>query len=235
MTKATPLDSSLDSTLKPAPGAGDGRGAAPSPAREVDPDEARARAAFDRARAGQRGDFGVVVRVYQDRLYNAVYRLVSDPDDAAEVVQEAFARGFEKMADFRGDSGPYTWLFRIAMNAAVSRLRKGKRRKTVSLDALDSMGGGYATSFGRAAVAAPTESAERSEDHNAVIEALGKLDAENRALLVMRDLEGFDYKQMAEILGLPLGTLKSRLFRARAALREHLRGHFDRQQGGEAG
>ena len=247
MAEASALNPSFDSRAgRPAPAR---PGRAPANSAEADPaadaQDRLGRDAFEQARAGARGAYGTVVRAYQDRLYNAVFRLVGDHDDAAEVTQEAFARGFEKMDDFRGDSGPYTWLFRIAMNAAVSRLRRASRRKTVSLDALDSMGGGYATSYrggsggesrrGRYADSiegsgpTPADAAEKSEDHRAVVAALGKLDAENRALLVMRDLEGFDYKQMAEVLGLPLGTLKSRLFRARVALREQLQEHFERR------
>ena len=252
MAEASALNPSFDSRAgRPAPARGERApaeaagevSASADPA--VDEQDRLGRDAFDRARAGARSAYGTVVRAYQDRLYNAVFRLVGDHDDAAEVTQEAFARGFEKMADFRGDSGPYTWLFRIAMNAAVSRLRRASRRKTVSLDALDSMGGGYATNYrgggggesrrGRYADSiegdgpTPADAAEQSEDHRAVVDALARLDAEHRALLVMRDLEGFDYKQMAEVLDLPLGTLKSRLFRARVALREQLRDHFDRR------
>lgn len=203
---------------------------------EAHSDDVAAVTAFERARAGERAAYGVVVRTYQDRLYNAVFRMVNDRDDAAEITQEAFTRGLEKLKDFRGESGPYTWLFRIAMNAAVSRIRRGGRRRTLSLEALASGEGGYATSYGRsvsellsADTAGPGERLQMSEDHRAVADALRRLDAEYRALLVMRDLEGFDYRQMAEVLGLPLGTLKSRLFRARVALRELLQDHFSRR------
>ena len=207
-------------------------------------DDAQAREAFYLARQGQRSAYGTVVRIYQDRLFNAVYRLVGDRDDAAEITQDAFTRGLEKLEDFRGDSGPYTWLFRIAMNAAVSRIRRSSRRKTVSLDAIDTGEGGHAgqgRGRGRGNFtdnlpgpgASPAESAQTSESHQAVLAALERLDAEYRALLVMRDLEGFDYRQMAEVLGLPLGTLKSRLFRARVALREQLQDHFRHLAGRE--
>ena len=201
----------------------------------LDVEDSAARIAFDRARHGDRTAYGTVVRLYQDRLYNAVFRLVGDHDDAAEITQEAFTRGLEKMTDFRGDSGPYTWLFRIAMNAAVSRIRRGGRRKTISLDAMMAAeagrpGGGGIHDRLPGRESSPDEAAELSEDHRAVTTALWRLDAEYRALLVMRDLEGFDYRQMAEVMGLPLGTLKSRLFRARVALRDLLQEHFNRRQ-----
>lgn len=216
-----------------------------------DPVEAEARAAFVEARRGRRSAYGTVVHLYHDRIYNAVYRLIGNHDDAAEVTQEAFAKGFEKLDHFRGDSGPYTWLFRIAMNAAVTRIRRGRRRKTYSLDAPDASGGGGGQASYRSgreeghrpgdnladAGPSPDEVAELSEDHRAVLDGLGRLDAEYRALLVMRDLEGFDYRQMAEILDMPMGTLKSRLFRARVALREQLQDHFElkRRRGGGSG
>jgi RNA polymerase sigma-70 factor (ECF subfamily) len=202
---------------------------------ERDQQEQAARDAFDRARTGRPQEFALVVHTYHDRLYNAVYRLLHDHDDAQEVVQDTFAKGFEKMDGFRGEAGPYTWLFRIAVNGAMTRLRKGKRRKTVSLDEVSRMnaaaGSGWRTQWGGdvaddSAGSDPAAAGEAGEDAKAVVAALGRLDAEYRAILVMRDLEGFDYQQMADVLGLPLGTLKSRLFRARVALREQLQGHF---------
>ena len=206
----------------------------PSPAAApLDAEERRARAAFDRARSGEPSAFGEVVRVYHARIYNAVFRLLGDHDDAAEVTQDAFAKAFERLASFRGDSGPYTWLFRIANNAAITRIRRGKHRRAASLDAMTRAageGGGWRTAYGEAPdpeASDPRRLAEADEDRRAVADALGRLDAEYRSLLVMRDLEGFDYKQMAALLDLPLGTLKSRLFRARVALRELLQDHFE--------
>jgi RNA polymerase sigma-70 factor (ECF subfamily) len=201
----------------------------------ADPDDAAARTAFDRACRGERSAFGLVVRTYHGRIYNAVYRLVGNHDDAAEVTQDAFAKAFERLGHFRGESGPYTWIFRIATNAAISRLRKGHHRKAASLDELShSNQSGWRTSFGetRAQAADPAMVSEAGEDHRAVVVALGKLDPEYRALLVMRDLEGFDYQQMAEVLDVPMGTLKSRLFRARVAMRELLQDHFETRRRG---
>jgi RNA polymerase sigma-70 factor (ECF subfamily) len=187
-----------------------------------------------KAQDGDRAAYGQLVLLYQDRLYNAVLRLVGDRDEALEVAQEAFTRGLSKLSSFRGDASPYTWLFRIAVNLAISQLRKSQRHRTFSLDA---PAGGRGSSGGRRddqaaglveRVAAdadqgPGEQLERRERDQQVLAALGRIDAEYRAVLVMRDVEGFDYQQMADILGLPLGTLKSRLFRARMALRDELK------------
>jgi len=174
-----------------------------------------------KAQRGQREAFGQLVLLYQDRLYNAVLRLVGDREEARELTQEAFTRGFMKLESFRGDASPYTWLF-----------RKIKRHRTFSLDAGSNGNGRHSTDDQASSLvdrlasqntARPSETLEDREQGEQVLAALGRLDAEYRAVLVMRDIEGFDYQQMAEVLDLPLGTLKSRLFRARLALRDELR------------
>jgi RNA polymerase sigma-70 factor, ECF subfamily len=187
---------------------------------------------FRKARDGDRGAFGQIVIRHQDRLYNAVLRMVGDPEEARELTQEAFTRALAKIETFRGEAQPYTWIFRIAMNLAISQLRKVQRHRVFSLDRSSN---GRAEQEDQAAglldrVAreheTPQQIAERRERSKVVLAALGRIDAEYRAVLVMRDIEGFDYQQMAEVLDLPLGTLKSRLFRARLALRDELRAYL---------
>lgn len=208
------------------------------------PIAARDRELFERARRGDRTAYGQIAVAYQDRLYNAVLRMVGDREEASELTQETFARGLMNLAGFRGEAQPYTWLFRIAMNLAISQLRKSQRHRVFSLDApAGGSGGGYDGNgrgdgggadqasalidrVARDREPGPSQTAEARERDQQVLEALGRLDAEQRAILVMRDIEGFDYQQMAEVLGLPLGTLKSRLFRARLALREQLKAYF---------
>jgi RNA polymerase sigma-70 factor (ECF subfamily) len=187
-----------------------------------------------KAQLGDRGAYGQIVLKYQDRLYNGVLRMVGDVDEARELTQEAFTRGLMKLDSFRGDSAPYTWLFRIAVNLTISQLRKVQRRRVFSLEAIAQSNGklpqdqaaGLADRFNRSPAQTPAQKVESRERDEHVLAALGRLDAEYRAVLVMRDIEGFDYQQMAEILGLPLGTLKSRLFRARLSLRDELKEYF---------
>ncbi len=198
-----------------------------------------------KAQHGDRASYGQLVVAYQDRLYNALLRLVGDSEEARELTQEAFTRGLMKLNSFRGDASPYTWLFRIAVNLAISHLRKVQRHRVFSLDAPPRNGNGrhdddQASSLaervsrngsalgsaGGGSADRPPDDLERKELHGEVLSALGRLDAEYRAVLVMRDIEGFDYQQMADVLGLPLGTLKSRLFRARLALRDELRAYL---------
>lgn len=195
-------------------------------------DESRHAETLRRAQRGDRAAYGEIVLALQDRLYNAVLRMVGDCEEAREITQETFFRGLQKLDGFRGDAGPYTWLLRIAMNLAISRLRKVHRHRTFSLDGCSSDGRGRSDEEQQAAAlrerladaraVGPAEEAHRREQNEQVLAALGRLDAEYRALLVMRDIEGFDYQQIADVLGLPLGTLKSRLFRARLALRDEL-------------
>ena len=191
-----------------------------------------------RAQRGDRPAYGQLVQAYQDRLYNAVLRLIGDREEARELTQEAFTRGLVKIDSFRGDAAPYTWLFRIAVNLAISRIRKVQRHRVFSLSWSGRNGNGQHCGNGSEDQASslmdrlahnsaqPHEELERREQGEQVVAALGRLDAEYRAVLVMRDIEGFDYQQMADILGLPLGTLKSRLFRARLALRDELKDYL---------
>lgn len=204
-----------------------GKSAAQSPAmKEAD--------LLRRAQNGDRGAYGQMVILYQDRLYNAVLRLIGDSDEARELTQEAFTRGLVKLDSFRGEASPYTWLFRIAMNLAITQLRQVQRHRTFSLDrpgqngdrrhqAGEDQAANLLDRVARDKALPPDKELERRERNQQVLAALGRLDVEYRSVLVMRDLEGFDYQQMADVLGLPLGTLKSRLFRARLALRDELR------------
>jgi RNA polymerase sigma-70 factor (ECF subfamily) len=207
------------------------------PAAATDPATARAVELLRRSVEGDRTAFGQLVVLYQDRIYNAVLRMVGDREEASELTQEAFAKALASLDGFRGDAHPYTWLFRIALNGAVSRLRQAKRRRTFSLDGV--AGGGNGTPGRPPDQAAslmermrsttatdPAEAAETRERAGQVLAALGRVDPEHRAVLVMRDVDGLDYQQMADVLGLPLGTLKSRLFRARVALRDQLKSYM---------
>jgi RNA polymerase sigma-70 factor (ECF subfamily) len=206
------------------------------PAGEIHPggDDAGA-TLMRRAQHGDRGAYGQLVVLYQHRLYNAIVRMVGDREEARELTQECFTRGLVKLDSFRGDASPYTWLFRIALNLSISRLRKLQRRRTFSLDRPsgngqvsvgDDQASGLVDRLAQRDAERPDERMQRRERDEQVVAALGRLDAEYRAVLVMRDVEGFDYQQMAEVLDLPLGTLKSRLFRARLALRDELKDYL---------
>ena len=182
----------------------------------------------------RRGNFAAMEQLvsrYQDRLYVTVLRMVNNADDAADLVQETFVRAMQGVARFEGKSSLYTWIFRIAINLAISHRRAGRYRKAVSLDggpdddgeALNTQAAGLRRQLVQDIEDDPAISAERRLDYERLLLALGRLDAEFRAVIVLRDIEECDYEQMAEILDVPVGTIKSRLFRARMALREALK------------
>ena len=189
---------------------------------------------FRRAQGGDRGAFGQLAIRLQDRLYNAIVRVVGDREEARELTQETFVKALTALEGFRGEAQPYTWMFRIGVNLAISHLRKVQRQRTFSLDT--PRRGGNSQPSQRSDQESslidriaqddrqPSDGVLRKETQQQVLSALGRMDPEQRAILVMRDIEGLDYGQMAQALEVPLGTLKSRLFRARLAMREQLGG-----------
>jgi len=167
---------------------------------------------------GRTAAFGEIVSRYQDRLYSSVFRLIDNAEDARDVVQEAFLNAYLSLHSFKGDSLLFTWLYRIAMNTAISL----KRKQKVVLR-LHTAGDGEAAEPADPSEAnAPGHALEMAEDEKRVHEALRRLSPEHRAVLVMKDMEGQKYEAMAEVLEVPIGTIRSRLHRARLELREIL-------------
>jgi RNA polymerase sigma-70 factor (ECF subfamily) len=171
---------------------------------------------IDEALAGNSASFGELVRRYQDRLYNTMFHIVHCSEEAQDVVQEAFVQAFVKLETFQRSSAFYTWLYRIAFNTAVSRKRR--QRPTVSVEQ-SRQATGEEPIDGRAA---PHERLEQEERVAQVRAALAAVSEEHRAILVLREMEGCDYETIAQMLDLPVGTVRSRLHRARAQLRDQL-------------
>lgn len=165
--------------------------------------------------AGRRDAFGELVARYQHRLYNATIRLVHNPEDAADVVQEAFLNAYQSLDSFKGDSEFFTWLYRIAFNAAVSHKRKQKLM--LSLDS--SHGDSSHDPDDPSEFVRPGLALEKSEEEAQLRTALARLSPEHRDVLVMKDLESLKYEVIAELLQVPIGTIRSRLHRARLELR----------------
>jgi len=191
---------------------------------------------LDRAKAGDRQAMGELLNNYHNRLFNVALRMVGNRDDAAEVTQDAMLKAVEHLKGYDGRSQLSTWMIRITMNLSISHLRKRKLRKTASLDADNSGGarfspgaGGGETSGGamrdrieddrELSAEACVQEDEMLAEMNA---AMDRLDAEFRSVLVLRDINEMDYREIAEVLEVPVGTVKSRLFRARLALREEM-------------
>lgn len=168
---------------------------------------------------GRSAAYGVLVRRYQDRLYNTVYRLLDHPEDAQDVVQESFIAAYQSLGSFKGDSLFFTWLYRIAMNAAISLKRK--KKATVSLDS-GSKHDLAINPLDQSQDNQPGDAMERREEELRLQAALSRLSPEHRAVIVLKDIEDLRYEDIADALGVPIGTVRSRLHRARLELREIL-------------
>jgi RNA polymerase sigma-70 factor, ECF subfamily len=173
--------------------------------------------------AGRTDAFGILVRRYQDRLFPTVLRLLGCAEDAHDLLQDAFLKAYEKLGSFHGESSFYTWLYRIAVNLALSDRRKRKTmwrlredRRGEPLDVADDV-----------RHTDPTLPLEQAERDGLIQAALNSLAPDHRAVVVMKDLDGLHYEEIAVILEIPIGTVRSRLHRARHELRERLRGVID--------
>jgi RNA polymerase sigma-70 factor (ECF subfamily) len=174
--------------------------------------------------AGQRGDvesFNALVRLYEGRVYNLCYRMLGDPDSAADAAQDAFLSAFRNLRSFRGGSFR-SWMLRIATNACYDTLRQRKRRPAVSLD-IEADDEDSAPLQIADTGETPTDFALRRELAAAIERGLGELPEDQRVVLILSDIEGLAYDEIAQITNTNLGTVKSRLSRGRARLRDVLR------------
>ena len=178
----------------------------------VDPD----RAVVDDARAGNADAFEALVVRYQSRLVNYAAALVGDAPAAEDVTQEAFVRAWRGLGRFRGESSFKTWLYRITTNVARSHLERRGRQARVAGRSLDD----ESQSAQARVVPSPAPDAEASLVTRETIDrALAELPEDWRLALVLRDVEGLEYKEIAAVTGAPIGTVESRIFRARRRLR----------------
>lgn len=174
---------------------------------------------------GDRGALGELLGAYHKRVYHVCLRMVRQREDAEDLAQEVLMRAVKHIDSFRGGSRFSTWLFRIAMNLSISHLRKMKLRKAGSLES--TVGGEDQAAPLKSMIAddrepGPGYRVETDEQIERLGRAIGQLDPSLRSVILLRDLQDMDYQQMAEVLSVPLGTIKSRLFRARLALRQAL-------------
>jgi RNA polymerase sigma-70 factor (ECF subfamily) len=171
------------------------------------------------ARKGDVRAFNQLVLLYQTMVYNLAYRILSDPDAAADATQEAFLSAYKAMRGFRGGSFK-AWLLRIVTNACYDQLRSKQRRPAESLD--DLLVEAEHSPYLRDPARSPEEVVEQRELNHAIQSGIATLPAEQRVVLVLSDVQGMNYQEIAEVTGLSLGTVKSRLSRGRAKLRDHL-------------
>jgi RNA polymerase sigma-70 factor (ECF subfamily) len=174
----------------------------------------------------QRGDtesFEILVRRHQNTTFNLIYRFLGDYDEATDTAQEVFLSAYKSIQQFRGDANFATWLYRIAFNHASTRRKSlsAKRQRQVALEddavVVDS-------------AANPETSAEQKEIQQYVQQALNSLDGDDAQIILLRDLQDVSYHDIAQTLDVPVGTVKSRLHRARQALRISLAPYFTRDR-----
>jgi len=170
----------------------------------------------------QRGEtdaFETLIRRHQKTIYNLAYRMLGDYDEAAEISQETFLSAYRAIGNFRGDANFSTWLYRIALNHATTRRKTltTRQQRTVPMEnsepASDPNPG-------------PPESMEKKEIRQRVQQALNRLEPEDAAVILLRDLQDVPYEEVARVLEVPIGTVKSRLHRARQALKSELASYF---------
>jgi RNA polymerase sigma-70 factor (ECF subfamily) len=164
--------------------------------------------------------FDQLVKRYETKVYSLAYRFTGNHADANDLAQETFIRVYQALSSFRGDSSFATWLYRVASNVCRDELRRQQRRKKISLDEMMSQAGGnlYLADEGES----PEESLEKSELQQAVQKCLNSLSDEHRLILIMREIQGLSYEEIAAALDCSLGTVKSRLNRSRQALKQKI-------------
>jgi RNA polymerase sigma-70 factor (ECF subfamily) len=182
---------------------------------------------IQRVQAGQRAAFDVLVRRYQQKVFNLVLRYVREPMEAEDVTQEAMIKAYRALPGFRGDSAFYTWLYRIAINTAKNRLSAASRKMFERLP-VDEDGDSTAFVDSRLSDDATPERVLLSEEiQDTVNQAMQELPDELRQAIVMRELDGLSYEEIAQAMECPVGTVRSRIFRAREAIDRRLRPIFE--------
>ncbi|MCO4744189.1 MAG: sigma-70 family RNA polymerase sigma factor [Proteobacteria bacterium] len=178
-------------------------------------------------RDGDTTAFRGLVEKYQGRVYSMLYGMLRNREDARDVTQDAFVKAFHRLDSFRLESSFYTWLYRIAMNLAIDLVRKRKRRQTTSFEE------DIATRDGDGEIAAahsedgPNKVLQRKRLYKRIMDAVETLPEDQKQAILLRELEGLSYKEISEIMGIPEGTVMSRLFYARKKLQKLLAGERD--------
>ena len=175
----------------------------------------------ERVQRGDKNAFNLLVRKYQHKVVNLVARYVNNPGDVPDVAQEAFSKAYRAVPTCRGESAFYTWLYRIAVNTAKNYLTSQGRRppsSDVEADEAEYYGGGEALQE----VATPENLALTDEIKRTVFAAIEALPEDLRTAITLREMEGLSYEEIAEIMDCPVGTVRSRIFRAREAIDKKL-------------
>jgi RNA polymerase sigma-70 factor (ECF subfamily) len=181
----------------------------------------------ERVQAGDREAFGLLVSKYQRRLLRLVMRLVRDPAEAEDVAQDAFVKAYRALPNFRGESAFYTWLYRIGINTAKNWLQSQKRRMPVISEFVDEDGEGTVGDGLLRDDETPDRHLMSKQIGEAVSAAMEALPEDLRTAITLREIDGLSYEEIARVMACPVGTVRSRIFRAREAIAARLRPLLD--------
>ncbi len=168
-------------------------------------------------RAAQSGDmaaFEELVARHRDKIYGRAYSMMRNEEEAIDLSQEAWVKGWQRLKQFQGEASFGTWMTRIVINLCLDQLRKQKRQRTESIEAMDEESGGVERQM-PVVTANPTAGLERAETRQRIDRALSQLSHEHRTVLVLHEFEEMEYKEIARTMGCSIGTVMSRLFYAR--------------------
>jgi len=171
-------------------------------------------------RQAQKGDmlaFEELVARHRDKIYARAYSMMRNEEEAIDLSQEAWVKAWQRLVQFQGDSSFATWLTRIVINLCLDQIRRQKRQRAESIEAMDEESGGVERQM-EPIITNPTERLERGELRKRIDEAMAKLSNEHRTVLVLHEFEELEYKEIAKVMGCSIGTIMSRLFYARRRL-----------------
>lgn len=182
----------------------------------------REKGLLERAKAGDIAAFEQLIESYQKKIFNIALRMLGNYDDAGDLSQEVLIRIYKSIGSFKEQSSFSTWIYRITTNVCLDEIRKRKNRKIISLDEEIRLEDGEMKRQIESEEPSPEETAEAKDLKKIVNDAIGKLSEEHRIVIVLRDLQGLSYEEIAEVLKCPEGTVKSRINRGRQALKNIL-------------
>jgi len=175
---------------------------------------------IERSRNGELDAFEQIVRRYENKVYNIAYRFLGNHSDAADLAQEVFLRIYKALPGFRGDSSLTTWIYRITSNVCRDEIRRQQRAHVVSIDTGPGENNAYSVNHLENRGPTPEEVVEQDEFNSLVQKCLSELSEEHRLILIAREMQELSYEEIAEVMQCSLGTVKSRLSRARHAFKE---------------
>ncbi len=176
------------------------------------------------AQRGSMGAFEELVSRHRDKIYARAFSMMRNEDEAMDLSQEAWVKGWQRLKQFEGESSFVTWMTRIVINLCLDQLRKQKRQRAESIELMEEESGGVERQM-PVVTSNPTEGLERGELRKRIDEALGKLSEAHRTVLILHEFEELEYKEIAKRMGCSIGTVMSRLFYARRRMATLMAGY----------